>query len=193
MSYDKPQQGGAADSYYQQQGQQDYAMQNQQQYPPQGQQYQAPNGPPPQQYQQYPPPQQQQQYNGPPKQQYAPPPPQNGNGKQDGPPEYGSHSFAQSFKVDKPKYNDLWAAILFLLAFGGFVAVSGLALHGYSSTNQGGGIYNSGASEVGLNSNTIILFAFVLGTAFVLSFAYFWLIRVATKQYGCPSIFSLHH
>jgi hypothetical protein len=131
MSYDKPEHGGAADSYFQQ-GQQDIGMQYQQtQYPPQGQ-----------------------QYNAPPPQQYAPPPQ---DGKQAEQAQYGNQSFAQSFKLDKPKFNDIWAAILFLLTFAGFVAVSGLSIYGYSSTNEGGGIYNSNAQEVGLNTNTIVL------------------------------------
>lgn len=149
MSYAQPQHGGAADSYYQQ-GQQDIGMQYQQP------QYQAPSGPTPaqQSYQQYPP--QQQQYNSPSPQQYNVPPPQGGKQAAEG--SYGSRTFDQSFHIEKPKYNDLWAAILFLVVFGGFVAVSGLTINGYSSTNQGGGIYNSNAaSEVGLNTNTIVL------------------------------------
>jgi hypothetical protein len=151
MSYAQPQLGGATDSYYQQ-GQQDIGMQYQQpQYTLQGQQYQAPNGPPPQQYRQYP---QEQKYNAPPPQQYTPPPQ---DGTQAGQAQYGNQSFAQSFKFDKPKFNDLWAAILFILTFAGFVVVSGLAINGYSSTNEGGGIYNSNAQEVGLNTNTIVL------------------------------------
>jgi hypothetical protein len=137
MSYAQPQHGGAANSYYQQ-----------------GQKYQAPNGPPPPQesYQQYPP--QQQQYNSPPPQ-YNAPPPQDGKQATEG--SYGNPTFAQSFHIEKPKYNDIWAAILFLAVFAGFVAVSGLAINGYSSTSEGGGIYNSNAQEVGLNTNTIIL------------------------------------
>lgn len=138
MAYDQPQHGGEAGSYYQQ-GQQDIGVQYQE-----PKQYQAPNGPPPQTYQQYPP--QQQQYNA--------QPPQNGKQAQG---QYGGQSFTQSFSIEKPKFNDIWAAILFLLTFAGFVAVSGLAINGYSSTSQGGGIYNSNAQEVGLNSNSIIL------------------------------------
>ena len=140
MAYDQPQHGGQADSYYQQ-GQQDIGMQDQN-----PKQYQAPSGPPPYppQQQQYPP--QQQQYNTPARQ----------DGKQ-ARGQNGGQSFAQSFNIEKPKFNDIWAAILFLLTFAGFVAVSGLAINGYSSSNEGGGIYNSTAQEVGLNANTIIL------------------------------------
>lgn len=68
--------------------------------------------------------------------------------------------FTQQFKVDKPKWNDWWAGLLFLATFAGFTAVSGLSLYGYSSTkgSQGGGIYNGGrTSGIALNSNTMIL------------------------------------
>lgn len=146
MAYNQPQHGGEADGYYQMGGQQDIGMQQRNyqqngngQYPPPNQaQYQQQGG-----YQQQP-------------QQYAAPPPQYGNnapvpqapnGKQSG--------FEQTFKVDKPKYNDIWAALLFLVTFLGFVAVSGLAIHGYASISHGG-VYGN-TNNVGLNSNTIIL------------------------------------
>ena len=123
--------GGQADGYYQN-GQQDVNQgQYYQQQPQQG--YQDP------QYTQQPP-----QYNN--KQQ---PRVQEGGGKQD---------FTQTFKLDKPKYNDIWAALLFIATFCGFVAVSGIAIQGYSATKlfQGGGIYGAPAT-VGLSTNTIIL------------------------------------
>jgi len=82
-----------------------------------------------------------------------------------GPPEYSQPSYGagdkqdytQTFKIAKPKLNDLWAGILFLATFAGFVAVSGLSISGYSSTKgqQGGGIYGSKTLE--LNTNTIVL------------------------------------
>jgi hypothetical protein len=66
--------------------------------------------------------------------------------------------FNQTFRVDKPKYNDIWAALLFLATFAGFVVVSAFAIQGYSATKlfQGGSIYR-GPSTVGLSTNTIIL------------------------------------
>lgn len=67
----------------------------------------------------------------------------------------GKQDFNQSFAITKPKWNDLWAAVLFALVFAGFVVVSGLALHGYSNISHGG-IYQSG-NGFGLNGNTIIL------------------------------------
>lgn len=150
MSYNP--QHGAADSYYQE-GQQDIGMKQTNGYPPQGQYQQQ------QQQQSYP--EQPQQY--PPQNQYQQPYPQQ-------PPQYGQpnngpvgekHGFEQKFKVDRPKYNDIWAAALFLLTFAGFIAVSGLSIYGYSSSKgqQGGGIYNNPeqTNTVSLNTNTIVL------------------------------------
>ena len=72
--------------------------------------------------------------------------------------EGGKQDFEQTFKLDKPKYNDIWAALLFIATFCGFVAVSGISIQGYSATKlfQGGGIYGAPAT-VGLSTNTIIL------------------------------------
>ncbi|RDW91022.1 hypothetical protein BP5796_02187 [Coleophoma crateriformis] len=171
MAYNQPAHGGAADDYYSNgTQQQDITMQQQQQKyidpePKQPQQYPPPQG--------YPPPQQGYAPQGAPPQ-YTPQP-NYGNDKQD---------FTQTFQVNKPKWNDLWAAILFVAVFAGFTAVSAISIYGYSHTKgqQGGGIYNNTAQAVGLNTNTIILFAFVLAIAFFLSAAYFWIIRAFTKQ-----------
>ncbi|KAK5001496.1 putative choline transporter, neither null mutation nor overexpression affects choline transport, partial [Elasticomyces elasticus] len=132
----------------------------------------------------------------PPPQAYAP----NGQNYSQPPPNYGQNyggagpqnefggekpSFDQAFKVEKPKWNDLWCGILFLLVCGGFVAVSGIAIQGYASTkgfNGGGGIYGS-RNRFGLDTNTLVLFVFCLAVALVLSYAYIWLARVFTKQF----------
>lgn len=158
--------GGAADTYFQD-GQQDrnngYAQQPQNSYQPafngQNQYQQQPyqqQGYQQQPYQQQPyqqQPQNQQQYQEP-----IPPkgPPRYNEQMQQG--QEGKQDFNQAFKMDKPKYNDIWAALLFLACFAGFVVVSGLAIQGYSATKlfQGGSIYG-GASKVGLSTNTIIL------------------------------------
>jgi ABC-type Fe3+ transport system permease subunit len=117
-------------------------------------------------------------------QNYAPPqgaPPQHQNGyQQDG---YGADSktFDQQFKIEKPKYHDWWAGLLFIAVFLGYVAVSAITIRGYSNQHSGG-IYGN-ANQFALNSNTIILFAFVLGMATILSYAYIWVARAFTKQF----------
>ncbi|KAI1171606.1 duf580 domain-containing protein [Nemania sp. FL0916] len=101
------------------------------------------------------------------------------------PPQYTEKPmFDQAFKVERPKYNDLWAGILFLLVCAGFVAVSGLAIHGYTSQKNtfGDGIYDSN-SRAGLNTNTIVLFAFVLAVAVVLSYGYVLLARTFPRAF----------
>lgn len=40
-------------------------------------------------------------------------------------------SFDQAFKLERPKYNDLWAGLLLIAVFAGYVAVSGLSIRGY--------------------------------------------------------------
>lgn len=93
-----------------------------------------------------------------------------------------SLEFSQAFKIEEPKYHDLWAALSFLCTVVGFIAVSVLSIHGtdIGSSSRNKGIYRT--DTVALNSNTIILFAFVLCIAFVTSLTYFWIIRTFTKQ-----------
>lgn len=102
-------------------------------------------GPPPQQpqgayYQGQPYGQQPPQYN----QGYAPPPgppPMQHNGYQQNgyqqsgyqQNDYGDEkqSFEQTFKLEKPAYNDWWAGLLFIAVFLGYVAVSVISIRGY--------------------------------------------------------------
>lgn len=89
---------------------------------------------------------QQQQYPPPnPEYQQYPPPSQGGysavSSYGDQPPQqqqqqfqYGSDAkvpFDEAFKIERPKYNDVWAGVLFLVFMAGFTVVSGIALHGY--------------------------------------------------------------
>jgi hypothetical protein len=62
--------------------------------------------------------------------------------------------------------------------------MSGFTINAYRLTYnfQGSGIY-SDTNTFSLNSNTVILFAFVLGAAFVISAIYFWLARIFTKVF----------
>lgn len=39
--------------------------------------------------------------------------------------------FEQTFKLEKPKYNDWWAGLLFIAVFLGYVAVSAISIRGY--------------------------------------------------------------
>ncbi|RYP92933.1 hypothetical protein DL770_000983 [Monosporascus sp. CRB-9-2] len=153
-----------------------YQMQPQYGQPPPQAYGQPPYGQPP--YGQ--PPYGQPQYGEPQYGQPPPPPPDQdyGNG-------YGEKTdFDQTFKIEGPKWNDLWAGILFLIVFLGFVAVSGISLQGYAATRNynGGGIYD-GARSVGLNTNTIIMFMFVLCVATVFSYCYVLLARTFPKQF----------
>ena len=111
-----------------------------------------------------------------------------------GPPSYGAtfnapqkdnkQDFNQTFKINKPKWNDLWAGLLLIAVFLGFVAVSGLTISHYSKYKgfSGGGIYND-ANDFSLNTNTLILFAFVLAVALCFSWGYFMAARAFTKQF----------
>lgn len=149
MAYNQPVHGGAADSYYNAGNNNAYGQQGGYGYAPQ-QGYQQQPQYPPQSYNQ------QQQYpQQPPNYGNQPPPPQ----QQQQQSHMGKMEFDQQFQVQGPKYNDLWAALLFIATFLGFAAVSGLTIYGYSSTkrSQGNGIYNGDTIGRALNTNTIIL------------------------------------
>ena len=156
-------------------------------YQAQGQpQYQPPQGPP-QTYQGGPPvqnyaPTQQEMYDGANSkpQQYSQNPPAYGHDNFAAPMD-DKQSFEQTFKIQKPKWNDLWAGLLLIATFLGFVAVSGISLYRYSRY-QTGGIYGN-TNDFSLNTNTLILFVFVLLVAFVLSWGYFLMARAFTKQF----------
>ncbi|PHH87553.1 hypothetical protein CDD83_8706 [Cordyceps sp. RAO-2017] len=146
---------------------------------------------------------QQPQYGQPP-QQYGQPPhgqyPQYGQHPdgynsypQEPPPQYSFHppqpnddkyTFDSAFKVQKPKYNDVWAGILLILVFCGYVVISAVTINGafFANGRPGRGIYDN-SNDFSLNSNTIILFAFVLVVALVFSYAYVWLARIFPKQF----------
>ena len=71
-----------------------------------------------------------------------------------------------------------------LLVFFGFVAVSGLSIQKYSKYKHfnGGGIYDS-SNDFSLDTNTLVLFVFVLCVALVFSWGYFLAARAFTKQF----------
>ncbi|CAG8335990.1 unnamed protein product [Penicillium nalgiovense] len=98
-------------------------------------------------------------------------------------PESG-YNFDQAFKIEKPKWNDLWAGLLLIAVFLGYAAVSGLTIHKYATDKgfNGGGIYDS-VNDFSLDTNTLVLFVFVLVVALVLSFLYFMGARHFTKTF----------
>ena len=103
-------QGQAADYYNQPMGGAPYEQQQgYQQHPP-------PNGPPQGYQQPYPPPQQQ-SYPPPQQQPYPPQDPKYTvqpptYGENFVPPQDNKQSFQETFKIKKPKFNDLWAGLL---------------------------------------------------------------------------------
>ncbi|PHH80749.1 hypothetical protein CDD82_1540 [Ophiocordyceps australis] len=153
--------------------------QQQQQYPMESQYQQG--APPPQQQQQ-----QHDYYNAPPNggypQQptYGAPPPYSYNPPQ---PNDEKYSFDEAFKIEKPRYNDWWAGLLLIGVFIGFIVISAITIRSYATTgNTGNGIYG-GSNNFSLDANTIILFAFVLVVAFVLSWLYVLVARLFPKQF----------
>ncbi|VBB75748.1 Putative protein similar to PNS1 of Neurospora crassa [Podospora comata] len=108
-----------------------------------------------------------------------PPPPTGPDGKMGPPPSYD-----EVFAVQKPKWNDLWAGVLFLATCAGFVAVSAISIQGYAATrNINSGGLNGQRNRFGLTTHTIWLFGWVLITAIVLSYGYMWVARKFTKQF----------
>ncbi|KAK4197683.1 plasma-membrane choline transporter-domain-containing protein [Triangularia verruculosa] len=109
---------------------------------------------------------------------YTAPPP-GPDGKMGPPP-----SYEEVFAVQKPKWNDLWAGILFLATCAGFVAVSAISIQGYAATrNVNSGGISGQRNSFGLTTHTIWLFGWVLITAIVLSYGYMWVARKFTKQF----------
>lgn len=97
---------------------------------------------------------------------------------------YSGDTFEQSFKVDKPKINDWPFTVFFLLVVAGFIAVAGITLHALNSTFsfQGSSIYDNPNSFT-INTNTIILFAFIVVVAMVLSFLIILFARMAPRVF----------
>ncbi|KAL4921925.1 plasma-membrane choline transporter-domain-containing protein [Aspergillus aurantiobrunneus] len=95
---------------------------------------------------------------------------------QEPPPTYNQavYGFDDAFKIEKPKFHDLWAGLLLIAVFLGYVAVSGVAIYRYSKYKgfNGDGIYDS-VNSFSLDTNTLVLFIFVLCVALVLSWVYF--------------------
>ncbi len=92
-------------------------------------------------------------------------------------------TFDQAFQIQRPKWNDIWAGLLFIAVFLGFAAVSGISINGYLKTpGHDGGVKGQTAS-FGLTTETMYLFGYVIALAFVFSWVYVWLARLFTKQF----------
>ncbi|CAD6499972.1 BgTH12-04077 [Blumeria graminis f. sp. triticale] len=144
--------------------------------PNQGQQYQYQPAPP-------------LNYQYPPHPQNPYPPPQPHPPTNNRPSHYdhsmGAIGFVDSFKVEEPKFRDLWAALLFLATFSGFVVVSVLSLRRHNSkasTQQITSLNGKENIKVVPDLNIMLLFVFILCVALFTSMIYFWIIRVFTKQ-----------
>ncbi len=92
-----------------------------------------------------------------------------------------SKTFDQQFAVSKPKYNDKIFGILFWMTVAAFAVISGFSLNAYRLATPvlGGGINQKNSFT--LNSHTMILLAFCIAAAIVLSAIYFTLARMFTK------------
>lgn len=97
---------------------------------------------------------------------------------------YNSENYDEAFKVEKPRFNDVPFAIFFLLVFAGFFVVAGITLNALRQTwdFQGGSIY-SGQNTFTLNTNTAVLFAFVVVISVVLSFLLILFARYAARLF----------
>lgn len=95
-----------------------------------------------------------------------------------------SQQFEESFKIEKPKWNDWPFTVFFLLTVAGFIAIAGITLNALKKTYglQGSSIYNS-ADTFTLNTNTIILFGFIIVVGVVLSVLIIVYARMAPRVF----------
>ncbi|CUM63357.1 uncharacterized protein PRCAT00000930001 [Priceomyces carsonii] len=95
-----------------------------------------------------------------------------------------SKDFDDSFKINKPKFNDWPFTIFFILTVFGFIAIAGITLNALRETyhNQGSSIYGS-SNNFTLNTNTVILFGFIVVVSVVLSIAIIMFARLAARVF----------
>lgn len=95
-----------------------------------------------------------------------------------------SENFDEAFKVTKPKFNDWPFALFFLATVAGFIVVAAIVLRALKDTwsFQGGSIYDNNNTFT-VNSNTIIMFAFSIVIAVVLSVLMLVLARYQAKWF----------
>ncbi|SAM73318.1 probable Protein PNS1 [Ustilago bromivora] len=111
---------------------------------------------------------------------------------QQGPPpqQYYGGDYKQPLKPEgfqgerlkpKPKFNDPIFLVLFLLVFGGFIALSVICLRGYSNASIDVSVGRGNVAGNTLNGQTVIMFMICCGIALVLSFIYILLVRTFPK------------
>jgi hypothetical protein len=93
-----------------------------------------------------------------------------------------SQDFDQAFKVTKPKFNDWPFAVFFYATVCGFIAVAVITLRALKQTYgfQGSLIYDS-ANTFTMNTNTLVLFAFIIVVGVVGSFLIILYARMAPR------------
>lgn len=95
----------------------------------------------------------------------------------------GNIEFSEKYKIDG-KWKDIWAAIMFLITFSGFIYISAVSIKAFVNTDEFKAYKFLGSSKAfTLNANTVFLFSFMIGSAATLSFLYFLLARIYTKQF----------
>lgn len=86
----------------------------------------------------------------------------------------------QRFEPAKPKWHDIPFAILFILVFGGYVAVSVISLRGFS-TSASNTVSTAGGLGQTLNGQTAVILMFSMAVSLVLSILYIFLVRTFPK------------
>ncbi|KAG9290148.1 hypothetical protein G9A89_010454 [Geosiphon pyriformis] len=126
----------------------------------------------------YPPPPQQQYYPPPPQQQYYPPPEATSYAPVPGyqPPSYEqgqtTNPVAEKWNP-RPKYQDLWALILYAIQFAGFITLSYFGIKEFINDRSS----NDSKTNIDLDSKSIVLLVLSLVFGFFLSLIYMLLMQ----------------
>lgn len=94
-----------------------------------------------------------------------------------------SQNYDESFKIEKPRYNDIPFAIFFLLVVVGFFVVAGITLHAMKSTWSFQGSIYSTQNHFTLNANTAVLFGFVIVISVVFSVVIIMIARLFARAF----------
>ncbi|GAA5820050.1 hypothetical protein JCM3770_002118 [Rhodotorula araucariae] len=103
-------------------------------------------------------------------QKYNPPPPQA--------PQPGLEG---KFEDAKPKWNDLFFALLFLAQLGAFIAVAVISLRALPASQNGGGLGNSNGTSRTLNASMAWLLSIICGAGLLFSIILLAIVRAFTR------------